>query len=90
MNRNRRTLLQLVAMGRLSPEQAERLMMVWSLQREDLWIFLACLLLAVLPAQAPLHPLLGAMYAACTHLPGGFTWVVQLFSTLHHLTGGLL
>lgn len=91
MNRNRRTLLQLVALGRLSPVEAERLTAAWSLQREDAWIFLVCLLLTVLPAQAPLHPLLGAIDAACSmHLPAGFAPLGQLFSTLHHLTGGIL
>lgn len=89
MNRDRRTILQLVALGRLSPAEAERLMAVWSLKREDTWVFLVCLLLAVLPAQAPLHPLLGVITAACTHLTGQFAWLTQLFSTLHHLTGGL-
>lgn len=90
MNRNRRTLLQLVALGRLSPAEAERLMTVWNLRREDTWIFLVCLLLAVLPAQAPLHPLLGMISAACMQLPGSLAPLTQLFSTLHHLTGGLL
>jgi hypothetical protein len=90
MKRNHRTLLQLVALGRLSPVEAERLTTAWSLQREDVWIFLVCLLLVVLPTQAPLHPLLGAIDAACMHLPGGLAPLGQLFSTLHHLTGGLL
>lgn len=90
MNRTRRTLLHLVALGRLSPAEAERLMTLWNLHREDTWVFLVCLLLAVLPAQAPLHPLLGVISTACAHIPGPFTPLTQLFSTLHHLTGGLL
>ncbi len=89
MNRDRRTLLQLLAMGRVSPTEAERLITVWNLHREDSWVFLVCLLLAVLPAQAPLHPLLGVISAVCTHIPGPFAPLAQLFSTLHHLTGGL-
>lgn len=90
MDRDRRTILQLVALGRLSPADAERLMALWNLHREDLWIVLACLLLAVLPTHAPLHSWLGGVYAAGAHLPSGLASLGHLFSRLHHLTGGLL
>lgn len=89
MDRNRRTLLQLVAVGRLSPAEAERLLAVWNLKREDAWIFLACVLLLVLPLQAPLHPLLGMAYAACAHWPASLAAPGQFFSKLHQLAGGL-
>jgi len=91
MDHDRHTILQLVAMGRLSPAEAERLIAAWNLNREDAWLFLAGLLLAALPTHAPLHALLGGIYAAAgSHLPGSLPFLGHLFSKLHHLTGGLL
>ena len=87
---NRHTILQLVAMGRMSPAEAERLLVAWNLHREDAWLFLAALLLLILPHQAPLHALLGAVYAAGNHLPWSLPFLGHLFSKFHHLTGGLL
>lgn len=86
---NRHTILQLVAMGRMSPAEAERLLVAWNLNREDAWLLLAGLLLLILPGQAPLHALFGAVYAAGSHLPWSLPFLGHFFSTLHHLTGGL-
>ena len=90
MNHDRHTILQLVAVGRLSPAEAERLLAAWSLKREDAWLFLACLLIFVLPHHAPLHALLSGVYAAWAHLPGSFASLGQISSKLHHFTGGVL
>lgn len=90
MDRHRRTILQLVALGRLTPAEAERLLAVWNMKRDDAWLYFTCLLLAVLPHHAPLHALLGAVYASCSHLPGILALLGHLFSQLHRLTGGLL
>jgi hypothetical protein len=82
-------ILHLVALGRLSPADAERLMAAWSLKREDAWLLPACLLMLVLPHHAPLHALLGGVYLFFSHLPGSIGYLGQIFSQLHHLTGGL-
>ena len=87
MNRDRHLILQLLALGRLSPAEAERLMAAWSLKCEDAWLLPACLLMLVLPHHAPLHAVLGGVYLFCSHLPGSIGYLGQIFSQLHHLTG---
>jgi hypothetical protein len=89
MDRDRRTLLQLVAVGRLNPAEAERLIAAQTFHREDAWLLPACLLMLVLPHHAPLHALLGGVYLFFSHLPGSIGYLGQIFSQLHHLTGGL-
>jgi hypothetical protein len=90
MNRYRYTILQLVAAGRLTPADAEGLLEAWSLRRDEIWLLLICAAALVLPVRAPLHGLLVAVHAACSH-PG---WHVaspgRLLSQLQHITGGLL
>jgi hypothetical protein len=44
----RSTILYLVAVGRMTPAEAERLMMTWSDLRESEWIVAGCMVLAVL------------------------------------------
>jgi hypothetical protein len=48
MPRDRRTILYLVAVGRMTPEQAERLLVTWNDLRESQWIMAGCMVLAVL------------------------------------------
>ena len=57
MNTDRRAILSLIAMGRITPEQAERLLTVWNEGRETGWILAACFGLALL-AQFQLHEVL--------------------------------
>jgi hypothetical protein len=54
MNSDRKAILALVAMGRITPAQAERLIAASNDSRETTWIFAACLAFAVL-AQLHLH-----------------------------------
>lgn len=48
MDKDRRTILSLVAMGRITATEAERLLAAWNDGRETAWIFGLCLALAVL------------------------------------------
>ena len=57
MNNDRRTILALVAMGRITPAQAERLLTVVNESRETTWILMLCLAGACL-GQLHLHELL--------------------------------
>lgn len=50
MPKDRRTILYLVAVGRMTPEQAERLMVAWNDLRETQWIVGGVMMLAVLSA----------------------------------------
>lgn len=53
MRSERRTILGLVAAGRISAVEAERLLRVWTDSREELWIIAACLLICL--TQVHLH-----------------------------------
>lgn len=77
MKRDRRTIFGLVAMGRITPAQAERLLAVCNEGREILWIVAACIAAAGL-AQLNPHTLFPeAMHAVRALLPASFT-------ALHH------
>ena len=48
MHTDRRTILSLVALGRINAAEAERLLIAWNEQREGAWIFTTCIALALL------------------------------------------
>ena len=54
MNGERRAILALIAMGRITPSEAERLLAVWNESRETAWILIASIGLALL-GQVNLH-----------------------------------
>ena len=56
MNTDRRAILALIAMGRITPAEAERLLAAWNEGRETAWI-LAASVAFVLQAQLHLHEL---------------------------------
>jgi hypothetical protein len=77
MGRDRRVLLQLVALGRITPAEAERLSMAWNDRREEAWVLAGCLGIALL---AQVHPLAwGAWFA-----PLGHVWSQGSLGVLHH------
>jgi hypothetical protein len=61
MPNGRRTILSLVALGRISPAEAERLLIAWNQGREGFWIFAACVAAVMLALPDPQHALQGAM-----------------------------
>ena len=72
MNRERQTILSLVALGRITPREAERLLAAWNGGREEVWVLGACVMAGVaqfLPDLAGLaHTLLSALRHAVTAL----------------------
>ena len=56
MQTDRRAILSLVALGRITPAEAERLLIAWNEGREEHWIFAVCIALALLN---PFNPHLG-------------------------------
>jgi hypothetical protein len=46
MHTDRRAILHLVAMGRITANEAERLLIAWNDGREVFWILAACILVA--------------------------------------------
>jgi len=90
MNRDRRTILSLVAMGRITAAEAERLLAAWNDGRETAWIFGLCLALAVL-AQLHLRELLPIlMHFVSARTPAMASAVHQALSPIKDLWGGLL
>ena len=74
---DRRTILALIAMGRITPLQAERLLAAVNESRETVWIFGLCLA-AVCLKQVDLRELfLGLVHLFNAHLPA-------LAQALHH------
>ena len=62
MEKERQIILSLIALGRITPREAERLLAVWSLGREEFWIIAACMIASltqIVPAPARMvHTLL--------------------------------
>lgn len=57
MKTDRSAILQLVALGRITPAEAERLLLAWNEGREALWALAACMIAFIL-AQVHLDKLL--------------------------------
>ena len=71
MNNHRRAVLQLVAMGRVTPVQAERLLMALNEGQQSLWALGGCIAVVFL-TQLHLQQLLpGLLHAAQALLPFG-------------------
>jgi hypothetical protein len=89
MNNHRRAILQLVAMGRVTPAQAERLLLAVDDGREILWPLAACV--AACLAQINLRELLPRLaHTAHALLPGSLLSLQHALSLLTHLFGGVL
>ncbi len=77
MNTDRRTILSLVAMGRITAAEAERLLAVWNESRETTWIVGLCLAFACL-AQLNLRELFPILMHVCS------AQIPALAEALHH------
>jgi hypothetical protein len=90
MQTDRSTILHLVALGRITPAEAERLLLAWNEGREELWVLAAGVALAGL-AQLRLHELLPVL-ARLVHAlsPQILTALHQPFSLFADLLGGIL
>lgn len=78
MERGRQTILSLVAVGRITPHEAERLLAAWDAGREELWMLAACALIGVIewgPALIQFaHQLLPVRTAAVHHAVAAITY----------------
>ena len=89
MQNDRRAILSLVAVGRITPGEAERLLAAWNEGREVLWVFVVCACACL--AQAPLHDLVaGLMPLAKTLLPAGSMALHYAISAFNQVSGGSL
>ena len=90
MSTDRRAILSLVAMGRITAAEAERLLAAWNESRETAWIVGLCLAFACL-AQLNLHELLPILMHFCSEqLPALAEAVHRALSPIGELWGGQL
>ncbi len=84
MKRERQAILSLVALGRITPREAERLLAAWNAGREELWVigvFVAVCVAQCLPA---LEQLVHAL------APGGVLELLHGVSVMMCRLGGVL
>lgn len=89
MNTDRRAILSLIAMGRITPAEAEHLLVAWNESRETTWILGFCLVVVCL---AQLHPhefLPGLMHLLNAQIPALVEAVQHVLSPIAEITGGL-
>lgn len=86
MKEDRRAILSLVAMGRISAAEAERLIAAWSADREVFWMAAAAVVLVV--AQGGFH---GAIFGQLSHVlaPGWHRVAQHAIGLLGKRLGGL-
>jgi hypothetical protein len=90
MNTDRRTILSLVAMGRITVAEAERLLAVWNESRETAWILGLCLALACL-AQIHLREIFPMLMHLCSaSIPAMFDGLHHALAPITGLWGGSL
>jgi hypothetical protein len=90
MNNDRLAILSLIAAGRISPAQAERLLAACNESRENLWILAVCLTCVCL-AQLHLHELLpGLAHFLSAQIPAWAAAAQHAISPENGLWGGML
>jgi hypothetical protein len=87
MQTDRRTILALVAVGRITPAEAERLLIAWNEGREGFWIFTACIALALLNPFNPQSGLSALMHNLHALFSDGS--LQHILSVIVHLLGGI-
>jgi hypothetical protein len=75
MQNNRRTILSLVAIGRITPVEAERLLIAWNVGGETHWTLVACIVIALLALSNSQQCFPALLHITRVLLPG---------LTLHH------
>jgi hypothetical protein len=90
MQTDRRAILHLVAMGRITPAEAERLLIAWNDGRESLWVFAACIAFSLLAQLNPQRWLQGLPHTAHSLLPGSNVALHHTLSLVNHLLGGIV
>ena len=88
MKSDRQIILSLVALGRITPAEAERLLAAWNAGQEELLLLAACLVIGLtefLPGLAHL-----AQHLAHTLLPEEIPGVHHAITTVSYWMGGVL
>ena len=82
--KHREAILSLLALGRITPGEAERLLAAWNAGREEIWLIGACIAVCAAQALPPLSRL------AHTLLPGGLPALHHAVSAITYWIGGTL
>lgn len=90
MLNSRHAILQLIANGRITPSEAERLLIAWNEGREVLWALAVCLAVSVLAQLHSRELLPGLAHIAHSLLPGSSFALHRTLLLLNHLLGGTL
>lgn len=88
MPSDRRTILQLLAAGRIDAAQAERLLVLVREERETVWALAGCVAVAAITQMQGLGPALVGLCRAA--LAVGFPALHHAFSSIAFLSGGRL
>jgi hypothetical protein len=90
MNTNRRTILQLVALGRITPNEAERLLIAWNDGRESIWALAACVVITLLVQLNPRAWMPKTLDIAHSLLPAAQACLHPVLYLVNHLLGGII
>ena len=90
MGTDRRTILSLVASGRITAREAERLLAAWNDSRETAWILLLCLTFACLAEFHPHEFLPVLLHFFNARIPAMAEAVDHALLPINELLGGLL
>jgi hypothetical protein len=74
MNRERQAILSLIALGRITPREAERLLAVWNAGREEPWVFAACATAVLAQSLPALGRLAHSLFSLHHFLAGIVGW----------------
>jgi hypothetical protein len=90
MQTDRRAILSLVALGRISPAEAERLLILWNQGWENSWLFVA-VIVGLVVAQIDLHQVLpGLAHFAQSLLSGRVIPLHHAMAVITRVFGGEL
>ena len=87
MSNHQRVLLQLIAIGRISPAEAERLLIAGNEGRGLLWVLCGCMVIAALSQAQTLLP--GLLHAAGVVLKEGPPLLHRIALLLNQCLGGI-
>jgi hypothetical protein len=90
MEMNRRAILHLVAVGRISAAEAERLLIAWNNGTESLWALTGLIAIAWLMQLNPHTALPAMLQLAHLLMSGNFVSLHHTLALVAHLFGGVL
>jgi CHASE2 domain-containing sensor protein len=89
MRQNPNYLLHLIAIGRLSPAEAERLIQAWNEGRETAWALAACIVISFLAELKTQHWLPAVLQSIHSLLSGSFISAQHALPLLTGVIGGI-